>query len=273
MTETKIENDGIRAVIRSFGAKDHISRIIIESGQFYEIDLLRRAREFYLPNTIVVDVGANIGNHTLYFALALDAEVYAFEPYKISFELLKQNIEINLLASKVHAYHQAVGKQKSKAHVINPTLNNIGQAKIEISDSGEVSVCALDDFEFDSAVGIIKIDVEGTEIDVIVGAKRTILKYKPIVFVEAATYDAFKAVAQIFYSLDYAPVGRYGFTPTYLFAPIDGRSRIRSMFRTSIKTRMSQRFSNFLRIFRKIEFRNRFNHLNSFKFKSLWEKK
>jgi hypothetical protein len=59
---------------------DHLARVIRSTGQFYEPDVLMKIREIHLPGTIIIDVGANIGNHTVFFAAILGAPVLAIEP-------------------------------------------------------------------------------------------------------------------------------------------------------------------------------------------------
>jgi protein-L-isoaspartate O-methyltransferase len=74
---------------------DWIGSAIQRTGRPYEQDLLRTLGQFAQRSSIVLDIGANIGNHVLYFALVRGSTVYAFEPNPIAAEYLRTNIERN----------------------------------------------------------------------------------------------------------------------------------------------------------------------------------
>jgi len=86
---------GRRLALWTHDAPDHMAAAIRAHRQFYEIDVLMKCRELYLPGTAVIDVGANIGNHTVFFAAILGAPVYAFEPDPANHALLALNIAAN----------------------------------------------------------------------------------------------------------------------------------------------------------------------------------
>ena len=62
---------------------------------------------------MIFDIGANIGNHTLYFSRNTDAKkIYSFEPFKMNFERLRENVRNNNISDKVSIYNEAIGEKK-----------------------------------------------------------------------------------------------------------------------------------------------------------------
>lgn len=129
---------------------------------------------------VVVDVGANIG----YYSLLLGSKalkVYAFEPEKRNFEILKKNIKESGLKN-VKAIQKAVGREKGKGSL---KLSKSNYGDHAIADKGErIEVVALDDvISENERVSFIKIDVQGWEPEVFLGAERIIERDGPrIVF-------------------------------------------------------------------------------------------
>ncbi len=157
-----------------------------------ELDLLLR---FCRPGDTVIDVGANIGSHTIAFANAVgkSGAVYAFEPQRLPFQMLCGNAAVNGLTN-VRALHKAAGAQDGTARIAAPAwdeAHNFGAVAIGDATSGggeKVEVIALDSLELPGC-RLIKVDVEGMEPDVIRGARETVRKYQPYLFVENNTVE------------------------------------------------------------------------------------
>jgi FkbM family methyltransferase len=139
----------------------------------------------------IIDIGANFGFHTLEFAEFVDTgNVYSFEPQKLIYYQLCGNVIINGY-SNVTTYNIALSDSITIGKIENQ--NYFSEAKINIGDShlnaftnngfNEVEVRTLDSFNFEN-VSIIKIDVQGCEPRVLDGAKNTILRNNPIIFIE-----------------------------------------------------------------------------------------
>lgn len=127
----------------------------------------------------VVDVGANIGYYTVLFG-SKAKKVYAFEPEKVNFEILKKNIKINKLKN-VKIFNLALGSRKEKKKIFK-SKENYGDNRL--GDRGDlVMVKRLDDV-IEEKIGLIKIDVQGWEPEVIGGARKLIKKYHPKIFFE-----------------------------------------------------------------------------------------
>jgi len=158
-----------------------------------EIELLK---QFLEEGATVVDVGANIGSHTLAFCRIVGerGRVYSFEPQRLIYQTLVGNIALNSITN-AYCYCQAVGKEIGTVRVpvldVNTPCNFgamslVGSSVIKKTSATEYEVVPL--VTLDSlnlpACHLIKADVEGMEIDVILGARETIKKYQPILFLE-----------------------------------------------------------------------------------------
>jgi FkbM family methyltransferase len=158
-----------------------------------EIELLK---QFLEQAAIVVDVGANIGSHTLAFCRIVgeSGKVYSFEPQRLIYQTLVGNIALNSITN-AYCYCQAVGKEMGTARIpvldVNAPYNFgamslVGSTVIKKTLATEyevVPLITLDSLDL-PACHLIKADVEGMEIDVILGARETIGKYQPILFLE-----------------------------------------------------------------------------------------
>lgn len=199
---------------------DHITRLMISHRRFYEQDLLIdvQNRLMFAPKGVAVDIGAHIGNHTLWFAVACDLNVVAFEPNPASRRQLQQNVERNDLNACIRVVDKAVGAGPSKGRVLPGTLRNSGTAQIEEDTNGDVDIIALDSMELTNVV-VIKIDVEDHEMAVLVGARQTIVREQPLLYIEARDDAHRRAVESFLAPLGYWCFGVFARTPTYGFAP------------------------------------------------------
>ncbi len=140
------------------------------------------------PGELVVEVGANIGAHTVELARLVgpEGEVHAFEPQRIVFQTLCANLALNQLTN-VRASQAAVGMQAGTLLVpaIDPaTRANFGGVSLQNVAAGEpVPLVTLDSLDF-PACHFLKVDVEGMEVDVVKGARRTIDTYRPLMYLE-----------------------------------------------------------------------------------------
>ena len=97
-----------------------------------------------------------------------------------------------------------------------PPENNFGMAKVV--EGGDIKCYALDPFLKDLDVGLIKIDVEGAEVNVLRSAAETIRRCRPVIITEAPTEEEFEAIRAVL-PAHYAPSKRYNATPTYIWIP------------------------------------------------------
>ena len=145
------------------------------------------------PGMIAVDVGANIGCHTLLMARLVGAEgaVIAFEPQRVVYQNLCANISLNALTN-VYAINSAVGALAGSAAIAEidyAARGNFGGVSLSDTANGErVQVAVIDALPLENC-HLIKIDVEGMEHDVLLGAVETIAQHRPALYIENDRQD------------------------------------------------------------------------------------
>ena len=179
--------------------QDLIQNHIISQNDYFEGNILRKLDKFIPEGATILDIGANIGNHTVYWAMQDKIKkVYSFEPLKETFKMLEKNIEINDLEEKVVLFNIGLSDEETSAKISHFNKTNIGGTSIEKTADGSLVVNKLDNIKInEDRIDFVKIDVEGHEIKVLNGAKETFLKYKPnYVFIESFS-DNFPKVKEI----------------------------------------------------------------------------
>lgn len=163
-------------------------------GELYESEELAIiAREY--KGGVFVDVGANVGNHSIYVAKLLDAPaVIAFEPVALCAEILAINILLNECHHVVELRRVGLSDRAGRAHA-SGDLYNLGATRLEIAADGPIELVKGDDVLASTAVGFIKIDTEGFELRVLDGLRSTIARCRPPLFVEVENenIDPFKS--------------------------------------------------------------------------------
>lgn len=219
METVRFRHLGSEIVMNTHDRPDHLFNYFSEHGDFYELDLLQEVRSLYRRGSHIIDVGANIGNHTVYFARMLAAKVLAFEPFEQSREILLANVAANGCADLVRIEPSALGDSPGRARAHSPNAANLGMVSVTADDAGELTIGRLDDYvTLGMDVSILKIDVEGGELPVLRGAARTLAICRPHVFAEAFEPTQFEAIRAHLGMFGYRAVGRFCYTPTYLFS-------------------------------------------------------
>lgn len=145
-----------------------------------EVDLFR---SLVTPGGIALEIGANLGAHTVPLA-GMASTVVAIEPQRAMFNALSGTLALNGL-SNVDARRVVVGAEAGS--VMIPPLDtsrsqNFGSFRAFGHDRGEpVEVVTLDSLP---PAHFVKIDVEGAECDVIEGGSRYLREYRPALYVE-----------------------------------------------------------------------------------------
>lgn len=140
------------------------------------------------PGRTVLDIGAFIGSHTVYFAQQVGprGRVYAFEPQRHAFQMLCGNVALNALTN-VTCLPYVVGRETGWRRLgeLSQTISeNFGGTQALVVPAGEPTrTIRIDDLELPRC-DIMKIDVEGMEADVLAGAAKTIERLKPIIYCE-----------------------------------------------------------------------------------------
>jgi FkbM family methyltransferase len=211
---------------------DHILESIKRTGRFYESDLLEELA-LRLPSRpgVILDVGANIGNHTLYFARVLAQRVIAIEPHGSAAALLENNIRTNGTSDQVVVVRAGASDRQGRAFIVQgEQSNNLGSTRLSASKipspdpshpTEDVPVLTVDDISYLYAgshpIHLIKIDVEGMEAHVLKGAMRTITKHLPLITLEANTKEDIHITDELLIPLGYTRIGPFAWTPTYIY--------------------------------------------------------
>ena len=184
----------------------YVGQSLDRYGEFSqgEADLLGRLVQ---PGWTVLEVGANIGAHTVPLAKAVGpgGTVHAVEPQRVNFQILSANVAINAL-SNVHTYHAAMGRLASTIAV--PRLSyaaagNFGGLSLEhAAQRDRVPLIPADSLDLPRCE-LIKIEVEGLEGEVIAGAVRTIRRFRPVLYVENDHQEKSAALLRQLFALEY----------------------------------------------------------------------
>jgi FkbM family methyltransferase len=174
----KIDGTIVSARIRgqnvSFFVADETDLIQKEhfDGKFYESEELKIISEFFPCGGIFVDIGANVGNHTIFVARFLSPlKVIVIEPNPAACAILKANIALNRLDSRVDAFYLGIGLSNTSARAVTMTAaGNLGGTRLHFSEEQSgLRVVPGDALLFGHRIDFLKIDVEGMEIDVLEG--------------------------------------------------------------------------------------------------------
>lgn len=176
----------------------HIGLSVNLEGR-YENSPLLLVEEFikkkmpYAKDKTALDIGANIGNHSLFFANNFN-DVYAFEPNPVTFEVLQINCKFASANKNIIPLNFGLSDIKGRLpfYINHSIIGGIGGSAIintkneNIDDAIQIDVKRLDDLMElkDADIALIKIDVEGHEINVLNGAKNTIIKNMPAILFE-----------------------------------------------------------------------------------------
>lgn len=177
--------NGIRMKINLRHYNDHLTYWFFKNNILLQniIDVIR-------PDYIVMDVGVNIGYYLLNFAnKAKKGYVHGFEPNPIVYDFAKNNCNLNPFQNiKLNNIGLGHCKNLFEMSQIN---DNLGMNRIVASGTQTniflIEVEKLDDYvsmHSLARVDVMKIDVEGFEMNVLLGAEQTIIKWKPSLFIE-----------------------------------------------------------------------------------------
>lgn len=218
------ETEAVRGGIRwQLDLRQGIDFSIFLLGGF-EPTTLKNYRRWVKPGDVVLDIGANIGAHTLPLAALVGdgGRVLAFEPTAFAFHKLQANILLNpRLGRTIHALQMMLVADASApldAEIFSswPLTDEEGlheQHRGQLMSTTGATSASLDQVLRELAidrVDFVKLDVDGHESEVIRGARESLAKFRPGVLVELAPYlfdgkpAAFEGLIDCFRSLDYS---------------------------------------------------------------------
>ncbi len=179
----------------------------------HEIQMIARIFDILAPAFgVFIDVGANIGTHTLGIARHLGerGRVYAYEPQRLLFQMVCGSLALNAVTN-VFCMNEAAGAAPSRIAVpqfdyfkpMNFGSVEFGPQQHETLDQVRgndpakteyVPVSTIDHLDL-SEVHVIKIDAEGMELEVLAGARQTIARCSPVLLVECLKVDRERLLA------------------------------------------------------------------------------
>ena len=200
-----LQNEGLVCFINT---KDLIGWKIFFLGE-YEAGTNKVLAKYIKKGDVVIEAGANLGSETLLLSKMVgNGRVYGFEPNPYTFERLSINVAINNLEN-VKVFDIAMGESDGNIsfNIYPKGFCNPGMSSkyMETSLTRKIDVVqkTLDTFVKEQnieTVNFLKMDIQGAEMDLLMGASATISKHKPTIFLEAlilfndtrALYEKFK---------------------------------------------------------------------------------
>jgi FkbM family methyltransferase len=170
-----------------------VERSIYYTGT-YEKAILALFPHFLSQGSVFIDIGANIGLMTLQAAnlVGQSGKVYAFEPNPQTLNILQKNITLNEV-NNVTVCSSALGQESGKARLYaNWHINRGGASLIKTereNDSIEIDVIRFDNFYKENIrtdISLIKMDVEGFEMDVLIGFGKLLDELQATLIIECS---------------------------------------------------------------------------------------
>ena len=168
-----------------------------EYGEFSEIELSLMSK-FIMEGDVVFDIGANIGAFTVPLSKKVGkfGEVYAFEPQKLIYDILQDNVNKNNL-NNTRVYNVGVGEKEEELELNDidySKVGNFGGVSFKYESSTftkniknkkyKVRLTNLDQLIEIKKCNFIKMDVELMELDILKGGRKFLKKFRPILWIE-----------------------------------------------------------------------------------------
>jgi len=158
----------------------HMGKWVAEHKRLdFDQNQLPQYTKYFKKGDVLVNIGANIGCYAKSF-VDKASKIICFEPHEEAFACLKYNLE---KYSNVELYNTALSHDSHMYNVLDGYANNIGASVIESSVDSQKYTTTLDELDFDR-LNFILMDCEGSEYNILLGARNTINKFKPIIVTE-----------------------------------------------------------------------------------------
>lgn len=168
----------------------YIDEKIFDKGYFEE-EMLDAFMHYLKPGMTFVDIGANIGQHTLFVSRVVGptGNVISFEPIPHLYEQIKRSVEANAM-NNIKIVHAGCGeKEETKTLYINKA-NIGGSSVIPLSSDKKEEEISIHIIKAEETllpynkINLVKIDVEGYEYQAFLGMEKIIARDTPVLFIE-----------------------------------------------------------------------------------------
>lgn len=256
MIKTQFTFAGKKIAIKGYAENDWIYTTIKNQHTFYEIDLLRYMK-FALPKQqgVIFDVGANIGNHSVFFGSIMKHKVVCFEPNPPIYKILQDNLKLNNIDHL--SFQLGLGAQKGQFSIDadhEGAQSNVGAAKLYENNAGEIKVECMDAIgttilKDNEQLVAIKADIEGMEAEMLKGAIKTINQHQPDVFLEINEAQQMQEIENILLPMGYERLYAYAGTPVWHFSHQSRLNKLRrfKLYGYDLLVRLKHSLGVFLR--------------------------
>lgn len=184
------------------GEQDLISDCVLNHGTFWENEIFESWKHYFPSTGLMLDIGANIGNHCLMFHNSFpDLKIMAFEMSYKNFEILKQNV--SPYSHNIDAFNIAVSDSVKVIYHDDSGDNNHGGLCVKTEGTYSNLSIPLDSLTLSQPVGFVKIDIEAHEIYAYQGMRELLNRDKPLIWAEDWVYSGhWEGESSIQYLLD-----------------------------------------------------------------------
>lgn len=224
---------------RSYSDADAIAKRMRKYRTFYEQDLLEYSLELLRlrghRDGAILDVGANFGNHSTCWGALSGLHVVAIEANPGLTAILEENLRANASPDAVTVISGGAGATSGvgRMRLTGRAAGQWGLGSVETlaaspetgTNDATFEIHPVDEWLHRRGcaglpVRILKVDVEGAEVDVLRGAERVLMTHHPEIFVETATIEARDALDRCLAPHGYSRLNRFCSTPTWHYTTI-----------------------------------------------------
>lgn len=225
----EFEYEGSNYAFVHTSGDDHIAKWQANARGFYEAPLLEELRcRLTDRDGIIVDVGAHVGNHTVYFAGVMGRPVIAFEPNPAVVPCLVRNVDLNKVNERVTVVGvAATGHPQWVRPLPLGDGANTGMQRFERHQGPElgsgrpgVPVDSVLPPDSEPRVALVKLDVEGFEGEALLGVLGTLVRHRPLLAIEAQDAAALAVQKELLLPHRYQRSQQWwGATPVHIWTP------------------------------------------------------
>jgi FkbM family methyltransferase len=162
----------------------------IKAGRIFEPEVVETAKKYIRSGTVVLDVGANYGQMSLFFSTFTGPEgmVFSFEAQRYCYAILARNITANARENIRAIYGAVFDSSRKQVSFPQPDLQrflNYGSypVNLDASAGSMVDTLTIDELQIERPISFLKVDIQGSDLYALRGAQKTILRHRmPVLF-------------------------------------------------------------------------------------------